>query len=86
MEEIDKKFQNNPAPNDIVQYIVYTTDSSTGECIYDYVGSDYNEADAVFNLQVNHLKFTSAINKNASVVLKDCYNEKTIKTFSNDTN
>lgn len=86
MEEINKEFQNNPLPNDIVQFMVYTEDKSTGECLYDYIGDDYDEANNIFNTQVMHLKLTKSINKNAKVTFKDCYNEKTIKTFNNDTN
>lgn len=86
MEEINKEFQNNPLPNDIVQFIVYTEDKSTGESLYDYIGDDYNEADRIFNTQVTHLKFTKNINKNAKVTFKDCYNDKIIKTFNNDSN
>ncbi len=86
MEEINKQFQNNPLPNDIVQYFVYTKDDSTGECVFNYVGNDYNEANNIFVTQSMHLKFTKHINKNACVIFEDCFNDKIIKTFKNDTN
>ena len=84
MEEPKKEYQNNRYPNLIAQYLVYTKDSSTGEAIYNYMGNEYNVADRAFSRQVIHLKFTKDENKNAEVIFEDAYNEKTIKSYSNN--
>lgn len=86
MEEPKKEYQNNRYPNLIAQYLVYTKDSSTGEAIYNYMGNEYNVADRAFSRQVIHLKFTKDENKNAEVIFEDAYNEKTIKSYSNNDN
>lgn len=84
MEEPKKEYQNNRYPNLIAQYLVYTKDSTTGEAIYNYMGNKFDIADRAFNAQVVHLKFTKDENKNAEVIFEDAYNEKTIKSYSNN--
>lgn len=84
MEEPKKEYQNNRYPNLIAQYLVYTKDSSTGEAIYNYMGNEYHAAYRAFARQVIYLKFTKDENKNAEVIFEDAYNEKTIKSYSNN--
>lgn len=86
MNEPKKEFQNNTHPNLIAQYLVYTKDSTTGECIYNYMGNEFNIADRAFSRQVIHLKLTPLENKNAEVIFEDAYNEKIVKSFNNKTN
>lgn len=86
MEEPNKEFQNNKHSELIAQYIVYTKDNSTGEAIYNYMGNEFNAADRAFSRQIIHLKLTKEENKNAEVIFEDAYNEKTIKSYSNNDN
>ena len=86
MNEPKKEFQNNTHPNLIAQYLVYTKDSTTGECIYNYMGNEFNIADRAFSRQIIHLKLTTLENKNAEVIFEDAYNEKVVKSFNNKTN
>lgn len=86
MYEPKKEYQNNKHSNLIAQYLVYTKDSSTGECIYNYMGNEFNVGDRAFARQVMHLKLTSIENKNAEVIFEDAYNEKIIKSYKNDSN
>lgn len=83
MDEPKKEFQNNRFPNLIAQYLVYTNDSSTGECVYNYMGNDFNIADRAFSRQVIHLKLSAIQNKNAEVIFEDAYNEKIVKSYKN---
>lgn len=86
MDEPKKEFQNNRFPNLIAQYLVYTKDSSTGECVYNYMGNDFNIADRAFSRQVIHLKLSVIQNKNAEVIFEDAYNEKIVKSYKNGSN
>ena len=86
MDEPKKEFQNNRFPNLIAQYLVYTSDSSTGECVYNYMGNDFNIADRAFYRQVIHLKLSAIQNKNAEVIFEDAYNEKIVKSYKNGSN
>lgn len=83
MYEPKKEFDNNTHPSIIAQYLVYTKDSTTGECVYNYMGNDFRIADRAFARQVVHLKLTPIQNKNAEVIFEDAYNEKTIKSYNN---
>lgn len=86
MNEPKEEFRNNRFPNIIAQYLVYTKDSTTGECIYNYMGNEFNIADRAFYRQVIHLKLTPLENKNAEVIFEDAYNEKIIKSYNNNQN
>ena len=76
-----EEFNNNKHKELIAQYLVYTYDDS-GECIYNYMGNNFNVADRAFARQVIHLKLSPYVSKSAKVIFEDAYNEKIIKSYN----
>lgn len=66
----------------VCNYIVRAYSEETGETVYEYIGNDYNEAKNAFLRQLQHLHLTKEINKDATLLFEDVYEDKILDSYN----